>query len=98
MKSSLMRFLYTIILLNLSVNIVYSQCDSLERASQRETGAQRVDALNEYARCFFGPDFDKMDSLSTLALKAAEEINYTSGYARSIQNFGLLAYLLRARS
>gem|GEM_PF-2691630 len=52
----------------------------------------RVDALNEYARCFFGPDFEKMDSLTRIAFSESQAIDYKKGYARSLQNLGLIAY------
>lgn len=73
-------------------NFVHAQCDSLEKATITSKGNLQVDALNEFARCFLGPDFVKMDSLTKLAHQKAISISYKSGVARSLQNFGLLAY------
>lgn len=69
---------------------VKAQCDSLEIAAKAKTSPERVDALNEYARCYMGPNFPKADSLTKLANKLAIEIGYESGRARSIQNLGML--------
>lgn len=92
MLNTLLRLGLLFILLNLPLLYSFGQCDSLEIAANTQIGEKRIDALNEYARCFFGPDFRKMDSLTQLAFNEAKARDYKRGYARSIQNQGLLAY------
>lgn len=67
-----------------------AKCDSLALAIETATDTDQIDAYNEYARCFFGEDYSKTDSLTRIAINKAKAIDYKSGMARANQNFGLI--------